>query len=335
MPANKDLLSRIRIIDACLRSRTNKYWSKEALIEKISEKGDIEIKERTLANDIYLMRNSEQLNYYAPIAYSKPNNGYYYTDPNYTLEKLPLNPEDLQALKLVATTLRQYNDIGLFKEFSANVEKVINLVEYVESNDFYAFIDFEKAPYSKGGEYLTRISEAISTKTVLELSYQKFQDQQPNLRIISPYLLKEYRNRWYLVGLQHDKLKVKVFALDRITKLEVNQVIKYNAQADFDPVIYFKNTIGVTLKDCAVEEVILSFNPFAGNYVKTQHLHSTQEILADNEKEVRIKLKVVPNYELLATILSFGSQVKVISPESVRNQIVASLTANIKNYNSL
>ncbi|MBK0403070.1 WYL domain-containing protein [Adhaeribacter sp. BT258] len=328
MPVNKDLLSRIRIIDACLRNRSRIYWSKEALIQKILEKSDIKIKKRTIDNDIYLMRNSEQLNYNAPIAFSKLHGGYYYTDPDFTLEKLPLNSEDLNALKLVATTLRQYKEIAMFKEFSANVEKVINLVEFVpslSSSDFNAFIDFEKAPFSKGGEYLNSISNAISSKTVLLVSYQKFQDQQSSLRTISPYLLKEYRNRWYLVGLQHDKAEVRTFALDRIISLVLKDNEKYNDQESIDSDTYFRNTIGISLTDGIVEEVILSFKPSSGYYIKTQYLHSTQEILVDNDRELRIKLNVVSNYELISTILSFGNKVKVICPKELQKEIANKL----------
>ncbi|MBC5994028.1 helix-turn-helix transcriptional regulator [Pontibacter cellulosilyticus] len=335
MPKTKHAIVRMRLINECLRSKARKYWSKTELIDKISAAKDIRIGERTLDYDIYQMRYCSQLNYNAPIAYSKKENGYYYTDPEYTIENLPLNEVELHALATAAATLGQYRHMAVFSEFASTVDKVVNLVQQISSDQPGAnsgFIDFEKAPYAKGNEYLDTIIGAIRNKHTLRLSYRKFEDAQPKNRTISPYLLKEYRNRWYLVGLQHETGSLRKFALDRIQSLESAPEAPYIEKADFKPELYFKNAIGISQEDGQVEEVVLSFSPYDGNYVKTQHLHSSQELLVDDDKEVRVKLKVVLNYELEATILSFGKEVRVIAPEALRQKIRQILDACRKQY---
>ncbi|MFZ4414298.1 MAG: WYL domain-containing protein, partial [Bacteroidales bacterium] len=69
------------------------------------------------------------------------------------------------------------------------------------------------------------------------------------------------------------------------------------------------------------KEIILSFDPFQGKYIKSLPLHETQEILADNESELKIKLKLCTSFDFIMEILSFGENVKVIAPESLINEM--------------
>lgn len=336
MPQNKQALVRMRVIDECLRSRSKKYWSKAELIQRISER-DINISERSLDYDLYLMRHCSQLKYNAPIEYLKKENGYYYTDSNYSINNFPLNEVELNALATAADTFSQYKHVAVFSDFAATVNKVVNLVQqisYERPGKGGNFIDFERAPYSKGNEHLDTLIAAARNKYPIRLSYLKFDDTQPKERTVSPYLLKEYRNRWYLVGLQHEKGDLRKFALDRIYSLMPAEGEYFIKTEDFNPELYFKNTIGISLEDSKVENIVLSFTPHDGNYIKTQHLHGSQEILIDDEKELRIKLRVVINYELIATVLSFGKNVKVLAPENLRHEMLKTFEACRSMYQS-
>ncbi|PVY40870.1 helix-turn-helix transcriptional regulator [Pontibacter virosus] len=324
MPQNKNALVRMQVIDACLRSRTKKYWSKRELIDRIGEAKDIRVSRRTLDHDIYQMRYCSQLNYNAPIEYLKKEDGYFYTDPNFSIEKLPLNEVEINALAMAAATLGQYKHVDVLSQFSSTIDKVITLVKNLKqegTRDGFSFIDFEKAPYSKGNEHLDFLIEAIRNRKAVKLSYLKFDDSMPNSRTVSPYLLKEYRNRWYLLCVQHENGQLRKFGLDRIVSLEPAHNVSYENYTSLNPELYFRNVIGISFEGEKVEEVILSFSPHDGNYVKTQHLHNSQETLVDDNNELRIKLNVVINYELISTILSFGKGVRVISPVVLRQQI--------------
>lgn len=325
----------MKVIDACLRSKTKRYWSKQELMDAMLERKDIKVGSRSFENDLNLMRHCTQLAYHAPIAYDKKLNGYFYSDPDYSIDKLPLNASDIADLELAAATLRQYRDVKVLSRYAASVDKVINLVTNLkreEDRNSRKIIDFEKAPYVKGVEHLDALIEAIQSKAVLRLSYQKFVDSDPQSRIISPYLLKEYRNRWYLLAVQHNEEKLKIFGLDRVEAFECLESEEYQEPENFHAETYFENTIGISLHDNDKEEVVLSFSPHDGNYIRTQHLHSSQQVLKDDSNEFRIKLKVVVNYELISTILGYGKGVKVIEPEALRSQIVAVTQAVLADY---
>ncbi|MBX9785641.1 MAG: WYL domain-containing protein [Chitinophagaceae bacterium] len=335
MPANKQLLSRIRVIDTCLGDSMKKYWSKKHLIERIESSADIRISERTLDGDIEKMRHSSQLKYYAPIKYSKPKDGYYYAEEGYSINNLPLNEKDIQALEFATTTLSQYKKIKILADFAGTVDKLINVINQIKYTDheaLFSFIDFEKAPFSKGTEHLNVLVDAIKNKRVIEIVYQRFDDTEAKSHIICPYLLKEYRNRWYLLGHHTKKKVITTFGLDRISVIKLVQQVRYTEAQNFNPESYFKNTIGITYQTGRPHVVELAFTNLQGQYIKTQYLHETQEILIDNEKELRIRMNVVINYELSSTILSYGESVKVIKPLSLKNDIKRIITNTIKQY---
>jgi predicted DNA-binding transcriptional regulator YafY len=68
-------------------------------------------------------------------------------------------------------------------------------------------------------------------------------------------------------------------------------------------------------------EIILSFDPFQGKYIKSLPLHATQEIILDNEDELRIRLTVYLTYDFLMELLSFGDTVKVLQPQQLIDEL--------------
>jgi predicted DNA-binding transcriptional regulator YafY len=121
--------------------------------------------------------------------------------------------------------------------------------------------------------------------------------------------------------------QIKSFAFDRLTELEINKK-RFQPQQNFDVNEYYQFCFGIiSPSDHELQEVILSFDPFQGKYIKSLPLHETQEVLVDDEREVRIKLKIYMTHDFLMEILSHGENVKVIKPES----LITSLKCSYKN----
>jgi predicted DNA-binding transcriptional regulator YafY len=324
MPGSKNQLSRYQVIDECLSGK-KKYWTKKELIQRIEERTDIKISARTLDNDIHNMRYNAQLKFEAPIEFCKEYNGYYYTDPDYSIYKIPLNDTHLKAFEFATAVLGQFRNFGILNEFAGAVEKVLQVVSNLKSRNYdtsLSIIDFEKAPYYKGTDHLEALIDYIKDKKVVELVYKKFNSKTEKKHVIHPYLLKEYANRWYLLGWGESRKDLITFGLDRIVSVRAHEgEVQFFMPDDFHPEDYFKNTLGITYTKAPVEDIILSFSLNQAEYLKTQYLHSSQEILKEDNKEVIIKLRLVPNYELVSKILSYGKEVKVLAPESLRKQV--------------
>ena len=117
-----------------------------------------------------------------------------------------------------------------------------------------------------------------------------------------------------------------------MTEMEITNV-KFEVLPSFNMKEMFKYCYGIiTPKDQVPEEVILSFDPEQGKYIKSLPLHETQEILVDNEEELQIKLKVYITHDFEMELLSYGNNVKVLQPISLIEQIKAVYESGLKQY---
>jgi len=322
MPLNKEALIRYRVINRCLVD--SKYVSKAKLIRACEEALDIApIGERTIDQDIHDMREDTRLGFHAPIRHSREKNGYYYDDPDYSIDNIPLNEEELEALSFASTMLEQYKHIDLFTTFTGAVQKIVdavNIRRMLKTEPSSPFIQFESVPEMKGSEYLMEIIEAIRDKKVIEIKHKRFDSDKAYLHLVHPYLLKEYRNRWYLIGLNDDIEQIRTYGLDRIQEISVNREIEF-FDAGFDPAEYFKSAIGIIAPETKPQEVLLKFAKDQGQYVITQPIHESQEIVEETDTHVIISLHIIPTFELVSLILGWGAEVEVIKPGSLRKRV--------------
>lgn len=84
--------------------------------------------------------------------------------------------------------------------------------------------------------------------------------------------------------------------------------------------------------DHELAEVVLSFDPFQGKYIKSLPLHESQEVLIDDKHEIRVRMKVYLTHDFIMEILSYGDNVKVIQPESLITELKHSYKSALKQY---
>ena len=332
MPKNKNAFIRYRIIDTALRNRHKRFPTKAELIEACSGLGTVSA--RTIDKDIYDMKNDEELAYFAPIEYDRKNNGYYYSDESYSISKIPLKPEDLYALEFACSLLKQFEGIEPVKQFIQSVTKIEDFINMkrIAGENLNDIIETEKGLNAKGNEHLGVLLSAIKEKKVLMIHYKRFGEVAPKTYTYHPYVLKEYRNRWYVTGKSADSGRIIIFALERL--LEVIVTKEHFKQDDaFDAKQFFKHSFGISvLSGLKPEKVVIKFNPNEAPYIKSQPLHETQEIIKDNDKEFRISIEVIPSYELRSHILSYGNNAEIIKPESLRKEHRETLEKALKLY---
>ena len=183
------------------------------------------------------------------------------------------------------------------------------------------FLDFEERK-SGGLEYFHGLLHAIRNRFQLNLMYRSFGQDEPNLRKLHPYLLKEFKNRWYLIAKDLKNEKIKTYALDRITETEITKK-KYSCPAGYDPKEQFKNSFGIisSVAGSVPKRVVLSFTRDQGRYVETLPLHHSQRILSESSTELCVELTVYIAVDFVKELLSFGPDVKVIEPKSLAEEI--------------
>lgn len=335
MSVNKLALIRYRAIDECLKNRFRK-WTLDDLIIKVAERlYEYEgittgISRRTIQADIQLMR-SDKLGYNAPIIV-RDKKFYEYEDPAYSITKVPINTADVGKLKQAVSILKQLNGFTYFDEMSDMIARLENSLSKA-GNATANYVQFESNAMLKGLEHIMPLYDAIANKRPLLLEYKSFKAAQAREQIYFPYLLKEYRNRWFVICRPKKSKALITLALDRIIafqELTKEKFVEYDG-VDFDR--YYSDLLGVTKNETdRANKVILFVNKANVPYVLTKPLHPSQQLLKEDEKGALIRIDVVLNFELEREILGFGECVKVVAPRLLESRIKKRLRQAVGHY---
>ncbi|WP_224994410.1 WYL domain-containing protein [Cesiribacter sp. SM1] len=323
MPVNRNALIRYRTLDICLRNRY-RQWTLEDLIEACSEalyeyEGiDKGVSRRTVQMDLQMMR-SDKLGYNAPIVVVDKKY-YMYEDPDYSITNIPLTDQDLGKLTEVANILRQFKGFTHFHELNGMVQRLEDRIHTAKTKQA-PIIDLEKNENLKGLEHIDALYQAILKKQAVEISYQSFKAREASHFTFHPYLLKEYRNRWFVLGIKKKSQPLLTLALDRIIGIQESGV-SYLENTTHNLSSHFSDVLGVTVNvGDEPMEVELYVDNYNAPYVLTKPLHHSQKLLETGKNGIVIQLKVKHNFELEREILGYGECMKVLKPERLKRRI--------------
>lgn len=331
MPLNRATLIRISTIDRCLQNHYRR-WTINDLIDACTdalaeyEGRSNPVSRRTFQNDLALMR-SDRLGYNAPIVV-RDNKYYEYEDPDFSITHLPLNDDGLDALNSALDILRQLQG---FPQLASSIDTISKLNEQIarHTGTDAPAMDMETVHGYSGSRFIGIIYDAVKKHKTITIEYQSFKARNQEKLIVYPYLLKEYRNRWFLIGEKSTNKvpQVNIFALDRIHSVEIDNVHPFRQCVDFDPEHFFDDTVGVTksIHDKA-RRVVIRIDRDQAPYVETKPLHKSQKVeQRHRDGSIQISLKVVINNELERLILGYGGHAEVIAPPEFRNRIANSI----------
>ncbi|NLR91446.1 helix-turn-helix transcriptional regulator [Flammeovirga agarivorans] len=324
MAQNKNALIRYKTIDKCLQNKY-KEWTLNDLIEACSEAlyeyegRDINVSKRSVQLDIQMMR-SDKLGYNAPIVvYNKKY--YKYEDDNYSIMNIPLNENDMSILSETVEMLKQFKDFSLFSELGGIIQRLEDKV-YSEKTNQPSIIHLDKNENLKGLQHLDIIYQAILKEVTLDIKYQSFTAKNPSKVVFFPYILKEFNNRWFVIGKRQKNRVILTFALDRILEIDYNLKVDY-VKENFDGDEYYKDTIGVTVMNKKqLHDCHLKVNAFNAPYVITKPIHHSQKLIETyDDGSVVVSVRVHLNYEFERIILGFGDSMEVLKPWSLKSRI--------------
>lgn len=318
MSQNKNAQIRYKALDKCFANPYKRYYIND-LIEYCSNilsehyAKETTVSRRQIFDDMDFMKS--EAGYEAPIE-SVPDGRkvyYRYTDPEFSILKLPLNPSELSSLNEAMETLFRINNMPGFGWVSSIQAKLSSGI--IKSENQRQFISFEDNEFLKGIEFLNPLYHNIANEQCLEVSYQGFTSARKNKFTISPYFLKQYNNRWFLFGHNHKVEKIQNLALDRIVEITPSKQTFEPCEIDFED--YFEDIIGVSNNlDENPVTVKIELSDSILPYIQSKPLHGSQHI-----KDNILKLEVKLNYELEAVILSYGENMKVLEPEFLKEKI--------------
>ncbi len=322
MPINKNALLRYRTLDRCLRNKGRRYYFNDlleeindALLEENPSSAGIQI--RQLREDIRFMKSEG--GYAAPIVAVKDGRKAYYCyeDPGFSINNSPLTSTEAEQLKSAIEVLQRFEgkpEFDWVHELTPKLKDKFGLKDQSQS-----VIGFETNLDYSGHEFITPFYNAIVNKRVLKVHYTPFGKEQMEITF-HPHYLKQYNNRWFVFGMNEEmKIATWNMALDRVDRM--NEVDTNNVGSSIDWEDHFYDIIGVTRPEGEPQEVVLQFTKEQAPYIQTKPLHPSQKsnLLEDGKLEVRLKL--IPNFEFEALLLSYGNSLTVKHPEGLKMKI--------------
>lgn len=295
---NLTQLRRISLLLAYLKR--NPYKTKNEILDyfEVNDKG---FNERTL----YRLNETLARDFGIEIVFDYTNNGYFFDEENSS------NPESfLSLLEILATA----------ELFSTN---------FKEKNDALSFVEFENKAAIESIPNFKTILEATQLQLPVTFSHYSFYHLKEEEYTLKPYFLKQYQNRWYVVG--ETQKGYRTFGIDRIENITIGtKKFKPKTEEAKDK---FSNVIGLNYVDHKLQTIRLSFHISQKPYLVSLPLHSSQkEINLDNGKTFDIEVLIHPNFEFNQQILKYGSLVKVLEPEWLKEEIKEELRKGFEGY---
>lgn len=169
---------------------------------------------------------------------------------------------------------------------------------------------------ASGYLYLTELLEAMETSTILKLTYHPFNGEKYTTSF-SPYCLKVFKQRWYILGFSSRHQEIRTFSFDRIENIESTKTI-FSIPPDFDNKQYFYNCYGITYAPhLELDTIVFKVNEKQIPYFRTCPIHHSQKEIKNGIFQIQAYI----SYELIQEFLSYGSNIIVLSPTSVKDKI--------------
>jgi predicted DNA-binding transcriptional regulator YafY len=317
------------MIDKLLAS--NKRYSIKGIAEIVNEQlvADFyqDVTERTIRNDIQDMEDIYGVDI-------KRERGHCtYIDKSDSIFDNKLTAENLQVLELALQSANIYKGTSIFEKLDETINNLMagSVLRKLSVDKSNMFIQLENPAESSGHEWLDKLFDAIKEQRALKLNYQAYGDEAKE-RHISPYALKEYRGKWYVIAYSHKSLRTALYKLSRIKKVEPS-LEKFNSDQEFDLNNFFKYSLGVYGgANDALIEVVLKFAKTHIFLIEENPVHPAMETLRKTDDELVVKFKTYDTIELKNLILSFGEGVTVMEPLSLRTAVLEYIERMKNNY---
>ncbi len=331
MATNKNAQTRFRTLDRCLGNWSRRYYIDD-LVEACNEalylynghgKKEDGVRKRQVQEDLKFMESEEGYRMTIDAIRDGHRVYYRYHHRNDSISERPFNQEEQNIVSDALMLLKRFEGVPQF-EWLMDIDKKLYSTSQL-GKDVRSVVSFQHNPYLKGmdKDYYKQIFDAIVNKQALKICYHPF-GKEAKVLVVSPYHLKQYNNRWFLIGKQSNYDGLTNYAIDRIDGIKELGRKKFeplNEEFNFDE--FFEDVIGVSVEDVPVDNVLIYANEKAFNYIYTKPLHESQVVRGERAEDGRriVTLQVKDNYELRALLRSFGSQIEVNKPASLRQEM--------------
>ncbi len=352
MPQNKNAIARYIILDELLQNKYGHTISQLTGLcnDRLEKNGQETVSKRCIEKDLnaiegYPFYAEIDRSSYTPIDYKngKPRRVQLvrYTNPYYSIFNHELNDDEKALLRKALEPFGKFEDIPGFEQ----IEQLIASLN-VDVDDSKKFVYYSVNEKGTNTKVFGKLYSAITEQKAIDLTYHTFSDSERKHVLVHPYLLKEWNRRWYLIAAAADTGKILTFALDRTDDVETCDNLAFVPPKE-DLIERFEDIVGITyFDDAAIETIYLWVSDKSFNYLDSKPIHGSQTTLkerSDEEVTLRqkrpdlkggkfVRLECMINYELVHEILAYGKGMVVLSPTSLRYEIIQEFQEMMSNY---
>ncbi len=238
---------------------------------------------------------------------------------------LPLELPELMALYFSCNLLKSMGSPFLGEALSALLEKIratlpADAHDYLDQyTRLFQFSALPKKSQRQFGQLLDLIQKALAEQRSLDISYYAPSRKKESRRRVDAHGIRFFDGTYYLIGHCHLRDDLRIFALDRIRKMEL-------ADETFSPLAPEKldnlmaDSFGIFRGDAV--KVGISFSSEVADYIKEVKWHASQKITPKRDGSIVLEMTVAGLDEVKYWVLKWGKDARVLFPESLRAAVL-------------
>jgi predicted DNA-binding transcriptional regulator YafY len=281
---------------------------------------EFEVSPRTIERDFDLLRDR----FGAPLAYDRQERRWVYTDKAYALPAVQLTEGELIAIFFAERFMHQYRGTPFEKHLRSAFEKLVQALPEQISVDLAALSEaysFEAEPVSKlDARAFDAVSQAISNRRTLEITYYTQSRDEMTERCIDPYRLHSHRGDWYVIAFDYRRGEVRDFHLGRIRSWRETDR-SFTIPPNFDIQSYLSRGFSM-VRGKRQQVVELQFDAYQARWIRERkkwHPSEEREDLRDGGLRLRMRLGGLD--AIMRFVLQYGGHVVVRKPARLRRMI--------------
>jgi predicted DNA-binding transcriptional regulator YafY len=324
MGINRNAYIRYKAIDLRLRNRFRPAPNMEGLIDACEKAIDYRPSVETIQKDIKMMREDPPKGFAAPIKFCRRNLVYEYTDINYSIDQVGLNDADIEGIKKALEVINSIGTTRVSQQFAHSMGKVLSVYneEFTNHEKNRKIIQTDQIPVYRGIEHFDVLFRACSQEIPISVIHYSYDKMRFNATVLHPRILKEFENRWYVVGYSEDHDCIRTFGLDRLYDpvLLKKKMIKVNQEEEE---LYLKDVYGVYPFSAEKKQTIhIKASSLVINYLMAYPIHSSQKVVSRSQYgHGEITFELIPSHELIRLFRSYGNEIEVLKPEWINTEI--------------
>lgn len=334
MISTRNTFKRELIVDECLRG--SRLMSAREIMDKVNVYL-ANNQQKAISKPETIVRYIRSISERWKVEIDEINDGrsvyYHYKDSNFSIYNSKMYMEMIKKLSRALHFIDQYAGLPHF-EWLNEVRAMLYANSHEDPNNSQRIVTFHHNPgYANSLRHFTQLFDFIESRTTIDLTYRRFHSLEETRHIVYPYHLKEYLQRWYLVGLTEKHPEdLTSFAFDRIVKVKKSDE-PFIENPGFDIEEYYNAMIGLTIpKGAKPQDVLLWVDDQDYPFLKTNPIHHSQKLVREVDGGKIISLHIYVNYELEMRLLAYGERLVVLSPEELNLRMIDRLESSVNNY---